>query len=86
MSQAKPRRHFLNFEVEEELLAMIDETAKRSNWDRSKQARALIKYALGIPNQPYIPMERAHMQEPELPFGKPSHETQVRPRKLRRTA
>lgn len=41
------QRHFLNFEVDEELLVRLDEAAEKSDLDRSKQARALIEYALG---------------------------------------
>jgi hypothetical protein len=50
---------FLNFRISDEEREAIDKAAAQSGIDRSKQARALIRYALGIqepPRTPYIPI------------------------------
>ena len=76
-------KYFLNFRVSEELMVAIDHAAQQSGWDRSKQVRAMLEACFGMGRQPYIPMPNGTTQN-HLPFGKPSHVAQVRPRKLRR--
>ena len=74
---------FLNFRVSQELMEAIDHAADRSGWDRSKQVRAMLEACFGMGKLPYIPVPPGPTQD-QLPFGKPSHVAQVRPRKLRR--
>lgn len=69
MDMAK-HRTFLNFAVPDDLVEMIDETAEKSGLDRSKQARALIEYALGYVRKPYIP---AAEQPAQLSFSRPQY-------------
>lgn len=69
MQMAKHRK-FLNFEAPDDLLEKIDAAAERSGLDRSKQARALIEYALGVERKPYIPVA----QQERLSFNTPHHE------------
>jgi hypothetical protein len=77
MLMAKPRK-FLNFEVTDELLHGLDEAAKKSRWDRSKQARAMLEYALGIERKPYLPLP-PHLDA--QPFNEPTHEAPGRRRR-----
>ena len=76
MDMAKTRK-FLNFPVPDDLLALIDDTAKKSGLVRAKQARALIEYALGYERKPYIPA--AHTQG--LPFKAPAQDAPGRRRR-----
>jgi len=63
---------FLNFRISDEERDALDEAAKRSGCDRSKQARALIRFALGIEDQkPYIPIAR----QEQLSFSRPTQHT-----------
>ncbi len=78
MLMAKNRK-FLNFEVTDELLTHLDEAAKKSRWDRSKQARAMLEYALGIEHKPYLPLPPHQLEQ--LPFKGPSHEAPERRRR-----
>ena len=62
---------FLNFRISTELAACLDDAAKRSGWDRSKQARRMLEAAFGITHKPFIPVP-----QPEgvpLSFRKPIH-------------
>lgn len=79
MLMAKPRQ-FLNMYVPDEMMEQIDLSAQKSGLDRSKQARALIAFALGIEAhaKPYIPVA----QEPQLPFRVPTRDAS--PQKSRR--
>ena len=60
-------RQFLNFFVPDDMMVQIDRCAEKSGLDRSKQARALIAYALGIDvRKPFIPAAQQH----DLPYQK----------------
>ena len=54
------KRKFLNFEISDELRAHLDEAAKLSRWDRSKQARRMLEHAFGIEPKPYLPTPPSH--------------------------
>jgi hypothetical protein len=73
------KRYFLNFEVDKEMMGKIDETAKQSKVSRSRQARALIEYGLGIERKPFIPVQR-------LSFNTPIHEAPGKKSRRRRKA
>jgi hypothetical protein len=60
--------HFLNFRISVELKERLDEAAKLSGWDRSKQARYMLERLFKIEPKPYFPMPGS---EP-LGFGEPT--------------
>ena len=62
MSTMRHDKNFLNFRVDDELMAAIDEAAERNGWDRSKQVRAMLEAAFGLVRQPYIPVPRHDQQ------------------------
>ena len=70
----KKMRQFLNFPVDDDLMAQIDAAAEASGIVRAKQARALIEYALGYVRKPYIPEEH----QAGLPFKQPTRKAHRR--------
>ena len=69
MAKETTKGTFLNFRISDEERDAIDAAAEISGLDRSKQARALINFALGLKQAPYIPAEH----EGQLSFKAPIH-------------